>query len=389
MTHAGHSVIDSTSSAKINSVLVVGAGPTGLTGAVALRAHGMNVRIIDAKSHRTTTSRAAVVHARTLEILEPLQVTKHILNRAVRVPNFEVRDGTRRLARLDFSALPTAYPYTAMISQSDTEDLLAHRLAELDGVIDWEHSIESIEQTDTAAHATVRRPDGSFEHVTVDAVIGADGMHSRVRELAGIDFPGAGYDQSFVLADVTMSWPVPRDTVSLTFAPAGLLVVAPLPDDRFRIVATQTDAPEHPTLADVQALLDQRVGGAEVDQVVWSGRFRVHHRLASSFRAGRVFLAGDAAHVHSPAGGQGMNTGIQDAIALVEHIAHGRDLARYEQQRRPIAERVLRLSDRMTRAATLRSRPGRIARNQLIRAAASLPPVRHRLTMELSELAYR
>jgi 2-polyprenyl-6-methoxyphenol hydroxylase-like FAD-dependent oxidoreductase len=316
-------------------------------------------------------------------------MTERILKRAVRVPSFEVRDGTRRLARLDFSALPTAYPYTAMISQFDTEDLLADRLAELDGVIDWEHSIERLEQTTVGAHATVRGPDGSFEDVTVDAVIGADGMHSRVRDLAGVDFPGAGYEQSFALADVTMSWPLRRDTVSLTFAPAGLLVVAPLPDDRFRIVATQTEAPEHPTLADVQAMLDQRVAGAEIDELVWSGRFRVHHRLASSFRAGRVFLAGDAAHVHSPAGGQGMNTGIQDAVALVELIANRADLARYEQQRRPVAERVLRLSDRMTRAATLRSRPARIARNQLIRAVASLPAARHRLAMELSELAYR
>lgn len=374
---------------EVRSVLVVGAGPTGLAAAVALRASGTEVRVVDAATEGANTSRAAVVHPRTLEVLEPLGITPRILERAVRVPRFEVREGTRVLVRLDFSGLPTAYPFTAMISQSETEGLLRDELAELDTPVSWVHTIETLEQSADTVHATVRSPDGTREQFDVDALVGADGMHSTVRDLVDIGFPGAGYEQSFLLADVRMSWAVPRDTVSLTFAPGGLVVVAPLPDERFRVVATVDDAPEQPDLDDIQRLLDNRAPGGRVSEVTWSGRFRVHHRLASAFRFGRVFLAGDAAHVHSPAGGQGMNTGIQDALVLARILATNSDFDRYERLRRPVAERVVGLTDRMTRAVTIRSPARRAIRNRLIQGAFLLPAIRHRLAMEISELAYR
>jgi len=179
------------------------------------------------------------------------------------------------------------------------------------------------------------------------------------------------------------------EEVSLIFAAAGLTVVAPLPGGRYRVVATVDDAPPSPDLAFVQRLLDERAPGrAEVSSLAWSSRFRVHHRVAEHYRAGRLLLAGDAAHVHSPAGGQGMNTGIQDAYALGQAFATHR-LDDYEAQRRPVAQRVVAFTDRMTRIATTRNGAVRLVRNTVLPLLGRSPSFRRRLATELAELNYR
>jgi 2-polyprenyl-6-methoxyphenol hydroxylase-like FAD-dependent oxidoreductase len=185
----------------------------------------------------------------------------------------------------------------------------------------------------------------------------------------------------------------------LFLSPAGLMVVAPLPGGRHRVVATLDNAPERPDISDVQRVLDERgpaPGAARVEEIGWSSRFRVHHRLADRYRAGRVFLAGDAAHVHSPAGGQGMNTGIQDAVALGHALAEmlagragDRELDQYERTRRHVAERVVGFTDRITRMATLRSGRARWARNVAIGVIGRIPAVRRRLAIELAGLRNR
>lgn len=173
-------------------------------------------------------------------------------------------------------------------------------------------------------------------------------------------------------------------------------MIAPLPGGLHRIVATLDSAPEHPSLAVIQQLLDTRgpiTSAARIDTIVWSSRFRVHHRIADSYRAGRVLLAGDAAHVHSPAGGQGMNIGIQDALALGNAlhavVSGARDavaLDEYEQLRRPIARHVVELTDRMTRVATIPGRRKRALRNFMIRILDHIPAFRRSLAMDLAEL---
>jgi 2-polyprenyl-6-methoxyphenol hydroxylase-like FAD-dependent oxidoreductase len=218
-----------------------------------------------------------------------------------------------------------------------------------------------------------------------------------VREAAGIGFEGGQYDESFALADVRLAGDVPVDEVILFWASAGLTVVAPLPGDVYRIVAPVTDAPEDPSKQFVQQLLDDRGLGAGrmvVTEVIWGSRFRIHHRVADTYRAGRLLLAGDAAHVHSPAGGQGMNLGIQDAIALAQALAAvlggapDTVLDEYSDARRPIAQQVVTMTDRLTRLATL-PRAARPIRNAAIGLAGRIPSVRRALALRLSGLVYR
>jgi 2-polyprenyl-6-methoxyphenol hydroxylase-like FAD-dependent oxidoreductase len=376
-------------------VLIVGAGPTGLTLACALAARGIDHLLVDQAEQGGNTSRAAVIHARTLEVLDDLGVTGELCRRGVVVPWFTVRERDRALLRVPFGGLPTRYPYTLMLPQNITEQILADRLG--DGAVHWRHRLTGMDNTGDGVIATIGGPGDAVHQVRARYVAGCDGMHSAVRDRAGIGFTGDPYGQSFVLADVRMNWPLPLDAVNLFLAPAGLVVVAPLPEQRFRIVAVLDDAPERPGVADVQRLLDTRGPHrrpATVTEVVWSSRFRVHHRLADHYRGGPVFLAGDAAHVHSPAGGQGMNTGIQDAVVLARLLADAVgapagtvDLDEYEARRRPVAAGVIAMTDRLTRAATVRNPVARRVRNTALSLAGRSATVRHKLAMNFSELA--
>jgi 2-polyprenyl-6-methoxyphenol hydroxylase-like FAD-dependent oxidoreductase len=280
-----------------------------------------------------------------------------------------------------------------LVPQNITEKLLLDRLVELGGSVIRPKTLSSITQDPEGVTATF--DDGDV--IRARYAVGADGIHSVVREQAGIGFKGGAYEESFVLADVRMSGDVPVDEVILFWAKAGLTVVAPLPGDIFRIVAPVADAPEEPSAAFVQQLLDTRgsgVGRMVVTDVVLGSRFRIHHRVADTYRAGRLLLSGDAAHVHSPAGGQGMNLGIQDAVALADALAGvlggapESTLDDYSAARRPIAQQVVEMTDRLTRLATL-PRAARPVRNAAIGLAGRVPSVRRALAMRLSGLVYR
>jgi 2-polyprenyl-6-methoxyphenol hydroxylase-like FAD-dependent oxidoreductase len=373
-------------------VLVIGAGPTGLALAASLVARGVTTTVVDQQAAGANTSRAAVVNARTLEVLEDLDLARRLVKEGVEAPRFTIRDRGRTLIPIDFSELPTEYPYSLMVPQSTTERLLLARLEELGGSVQRPRSVTAIAQDPDGVTATFE--DGDV--VRARYVVGADGIRSIVRQQAGIDFEGSVYDESFVLADVRLTGDAPHDQVILYWATAGLTVVAPLPDGTYRIVAPVADAPEAPSAEFVQQILDTRVGATrlEVTAVIWGSRFRVHHRVADTFRAGRLLLAGDAAHVHSPAGGQGMNLGIQDAVALAHALAAVLDgapdslLDEYSDTRRPIAKDVVAMTDRLTRLATL-PRAARPIRNAVIGLAGRVPSIRLALARRLSGLVYR
>lgn len=380
---------------ETTDVLIIGAGPTGLSLSIALHQRGVAHLLIDRLEQGQNTSRAGVIHAQTLESLRELGVTERLTALGLKLGTFTIRDRDHALLKVGFESLPSSFPYLLMLPQNVTEAVLAERIAELGGTIVRGVTAESIEQVPDGARVTVSQ-NGEQRVISAKWVVGGDGMHSLVRRAAGVEFEGASYAESFVLADVHLDRAPAPEEVSLFFSPDGVVVVAPLPNGTYRIVATLNDAPERPAVADIQALLDSRGPThrrSRVLDVTWSSRFRLHHRLAASYRSGRLLLMGDAAHVHSPAGGQGMNTGIVDAIVLgrvLADVATGlREEAAidlYQQLRRPAAAQVLGIADRLTNLATARSWLKRLLRNVLLRLVGSLPFMRRRLAMGLSGL---
>jgi len=377
-------------------LLIVGAGPSGLALAAALRRSGVSALIVDKQAAGANTSRACVIHARTLEVLEPLGVTERLLQEGVKVPIFRIRDRDRALLTIDFAEIESPYPFTLMCPQDRTERLLLATLQGLGGQV--ERPLELIGLDIDGANIVATLGANGQRRRVRSRWLGCDGMHSRVREQAGIPFDGAAYDQGFVLADVHMDWPLSREEVTLFYSPQGLAVVAPLPDDHFRIVATDDAVPENPSLDYVQALLDPRgpeARRARIRDLAWSSRFRIHHRVARTPRKGHVLLCGDAAHVHSPAGGQGMNTGIQDAVslahALMDTLRDGDEarLDRWAEARHRVAADVVALTDRITRVATMKSPIRQSIRNAAIAFLGHLPPVRAAVARNLAEINAR
>ncbi|MEW2386533.1 FAD-dependent oxidoreductase [Micromonospora sp. NPDC047707] len=375
-------------------VLVVGAGPVGLATAVTLASKGVDVAVVDRIADGANTSRAAVIHAHTLEVLEAIGVAEPLAAQGIRTRRFTIRDRDRILVPVSFDNLPTRFPYALLVSQAVTEAVLLKRLVALGGRV--LRPFEVVGLTQDEAGCVVTLADG--EAVRARFVVGADGMRSTVRRLAGIGFGGeSDRGETFTLADVEVESALPRDEVALFFSNAGLMVWAPLPDGTVRIVANVDNPPESPSIHYIQVLLNAR-GPARshstVRRVVWGSRFRVHHRVADTFRSGSVLLAGDAGHVHSPAGGQGMNLGLHDAVALgraLSEVLRGGPesiLDEYAAARRPVAKDVLKFTARLTRLATV-SPPVRPLRNALLRSAAALPAFRRRLAWRLSGLVYR
>lgn len=380
-----------------SEVLIVGAGPVGLALAVSLRQNGVSPVILDRQTEGANTSRAAVVHARTMEVLETLGLAEEMVSHGLKMSVFRVRDRDKQLIEIEFKDIPSKYQYVLMIPQNETEALLLERLRSLGGDVIRPSEVTAVRQNGDFVTVTARQGETQIEFAA-KYVVGCDGMHSVVRQQAGIEFEGGSYGQSFVLADVALDWPFGREEVSLFFSSKGLAVIAPLPHDRFRIVVTADEAPEHPSTADVQALLDER-GPREkrghIESIAWSSRFHVHHRVAQALRKGRVIIAGDAAHVHSPAGGQGMNTGIQDGVSLGEALSavlHGADAAKldeWEKSRHEIARRVVAMTDQMTRMATLQSHTAQTLRNVTLAIAGHIPMFREAMAGNLAELKNR
>jgi len=375
-------------------IVIIGAGPTGLALGAELQRLGIAPLILDRQAAGENTSRACVVHARTLEVLESIGATEELLKEGVIVPLFRIRDKNKILATIDFRNLETSYPFTLMCPQDRVEAVLLQRLESLGGCV--QRSSRVIDIYPQPDKITVQWQNGKGPAAAnAQWLIGCDGSHSVVREQTAIPFEGGAYDESFVLADVEMDWPLNRGEVTLFYSPKGLVVVAPLPQNHLRIVATISDAPPQPSSDYMESILKERGpsnGSIVIHRIVWSSRFHLQHRVAKTLRHGHILLAGDAAHVHSPAGGQGMNTGIQDAISLANALSQTMQsgdeaiLDQWQKDRLRVAHSIVSLADRMTKIATISSPAMQSVRNAAVELLGPIPFATHLAAKKLAEL---
>jgi len=391
---------------KDPEILIIGAGPTGLTLACDLARRRISHRIIDHNEHPSQHSKALAIHARTLECFEQIGLTNELCRRGRKIYVLNLYADEQRLARLDFQHLNTPYPFVLVLPQRETEHLLNERLISYGGRVERPVQLVAMEPLTDHVRATMHDQRANSQHDSVSAswVVGCDGAHSSVRTNLDLPFQGASYENSFLLGDLTLEGDIPSDEAHIFLSPYGLLLAIPLPErHHFRVVIDETYAPSSAsdtdlTLSDFQTFWSQRVGdgpGADsrLSQLDWHSRFRISRRLVSSYRKGRVFLAGDAAHVHSPAGGQGMNTGIQDAFNLgwkLELVHHGLSpeslLDSYQEERRPVAASILSRTHWGTHIMTLRHPLLRWIRNHAVSFLCHSPALQQKLAYAMAEL---
>jgi 2-polyprenyl-6-methoxyphenol hydroxylase-like FAD-dependent oxidoreductase len=367
-------------------VLIIGAGPTGLVLALCLTKLGVKVRIIDKTAEPGTTSRALAVQARTLELYSQLDLAEAVVAGGHRVPavNLWVRgEPAARLAFENIGSGLTPYPFLHMFPQDQHERLLIQRLQALDVEVERKTELIGFAEQENGVVARLRGPDGQELDCAASYIAGCDGARSIVRETIGTGFPGGTYRQIFYVADVEATGAALNGELHVDLDDADFLGVFPLAGQgRARLIGTvrdqRADRADTLTFDDVseRAINHLKVG---VKKVNWFSTYHVHHRVTQHFRKGRAFLLGDAAHIHSPAGGQGMNTGIGDAINLAWKLAavlagRGRDdlLNTYEAERIGFARRLVATTDRAFSFATA---PGRIADVVRTRVAPVLIPM--------------
>ncbi|MET7383233.1 FAD-dependent monooxygenase [Streptomyces sp. NPDC005526] len=352
-------------------VLVVGAGPTGLTAAAEARRHGLRVRIVERRPSRSQFSKALVVHARTLEVFAAMGIADAVIAQGARFTALNAQiGGPRHHTRVDLLQQPwgdTDYPYWLSIPQYATEQILERHLVSLGVEVEWSTPLHTITDRGDHVDAIVERADGSTETIRSRWLIGCDGSRSPVRDQAGLRLDRTDAGATFVLADVKTTAALKQDEGHMFLGREQLLLIVPMPEpDRWRIIAhVPTPAGGPPLTVDAASLDDliRRRAGIEFGShdVVWQSQFDLSQGLVDHYRKGRVFLAGDAAHVHSPVGGQGLNTGVQEAhnlawkLAAAERLEPGpasRLLDSYEAERRPVAQAMVKGTVRATRVLT-------------------------------------
>jgi 2-polyprenyl-6-methoxyphenol hydroxylase-like FAD-dependent oxidoreductase len=345
-------------------VLIVGAGPVGLTLAIELRRRGIDCRLVERNDSTVETSRALGIQPRTLQMFEDIDALDPVLEQGVRAAGQPVYHGDRELFFLDLDAVDTPYPYLWVLPQNHTESILRDRLRELGGEVEFERELVGFGQDGEGVTATVtHRDSGRTETIEATWLVGCDGGRSRVRKTLGLAFEGTTQREAYLNVDARIDWDRPEDEAGVWLHEDGVFAVLPLPGEgRWRLFAEVPDTPaaeqadEGSDPGAYERLLEERTGlRVTVSDVTWTTTFTVNQRLAEHYRRGRVFLAGDAAHVHSPVGGVGMNTGIQDAYNLgwklalvVRDVAPGGLLDSYEAERRPVAADVLRTTGSAT-----------------------------------------
>jgi len=363
-----------------SDVLIIGAGPTGLVLALWLTKLGVKVRIVDKTAEPGTTSRALAVHARTLELYQQLDLADFVVEHGHRVPAVDLWVRGEPAARLPFETIGedlTAYPFLEIFPQDQHERLLIERLEKLGVAVERRAELVRFIDEGDRVVASLRGPDGRDKDCEASYIAGCDGAHSLVRDTLGTGFPGGTYRQVFYVADVEAAGPSIDGQLHVDLDEADFLAVFPLAGEgRARLIGTVRDErADHADKLKFEDVSQRAIDHlkVQVKTVNWFSTYHVHHRVTEHFRKGRAFLLGDAAHIHSPAGGQGMNTGIGDAINLawkLEAVLTGRApdnlLDTYETERIGFARRLVATTDRVFTLATAEGRIAEIMRTRIV-----------------------
>jgi len=378
-------------------VLIAGAGPTGLTAALALAQKGVKARLIDKRPTAITTSNALGIQPRTLEMWKEMGLVKEALALGHPIKGVMIGTPRRALIKLSVEKLPTPYPFILILPQAKTERLLTEHLSQLGVEIHREVELEELVQYDDRVETVCSGKKEGYSWV-----VGCDGVHSTVREKAKISFEGEDLPQHFIMSDIHIEWDKPFDYLQVILSHEGPIAFFPFDNSGFgRLVVEVTGDKRflhgvQPCLEDFQAIMEERYGKkASLSAPSWISSFWIQGRVAKAYRKGRLFLAGDAAHRHSPFGGQGLNTGVQDAYflapLLADAVKNGKvdGLEQYEKVRHPIGKQIVKRTSAMTRLMTSRSRPVQSMRNSIMPLLMSLPPIRHKALMTLTQLIYR
>jgi 2-polyprenyl-6-methoxyphenol hydroxylase-like FAD-dependent oxidoreductase len=378
-------------------VVVVGAGPVGLVAGCELARRGVSVRVIDKLAQPTDQSRAIAVHARSLDMFDRMGIVDELLSTGIKATAMQLYAGHNKLFHIPFGGVDSAFPFTLTTAQTETERVLGEHLQSLGVTVERGVELVALSQDGNGVHLTLRHHDGTTEEAAASWVIGADGARSAVRKLVGTKLAGSFVGERFLLGDVDAEHSLDLDSMHTFFAPDGPVVVLPMRDGRMRFLAEVHDPPGtplnlHPTQQELQAILDRRIGGIRLVHSHWLTCFEIHHARVPAYRWGRVFLSGDAAHIHSPAGGQGMNTGMQDAFnlawklaAVIKGDAGDTLLNSYAAERVPVADSVISFTNLLTKAGTLSGAPRRI-RNVAIRILSHVPAVRRTMADRAEEV---
>ena len=383
-------------------VLIVGAGPTGLSAACKLARQGVDFRIVEKLEKASDRSKALVVHSRTLELLKSIGCVEKFLEFGTKLGGMNIYDEGKRIAHISLTHVDSPYQFALSIPQYDTEKLLYDQMRASSKVdVERQKELFKLEQQDDCVVASVRKADGTEEHIKARYVIASDGAHSTGRKQINEQFVGGEYADGFMLADVLVDWNGHKTEGELhAFSGAGGTVAFfPMLNGYWRVllVVLPDEAPEgtEPTLEDVQDRVNKICPwGLKLTQPVWLANFKVRYRKVDHYRNNRVFLAGDAAHIHSPVGGQGMNTGMHDAFNLswkialaVKGFASEALLDSYHSERHAVAEQLLKMVDLMTRVNLLRAPVARKLRNAIAPLIIQQEPIQQRMGSFISQVA--